>query len=116
MAALEKAWRGGDIEAVLGCMSSEAVELALDRIRSGPPAGRFARTQVEFLIRDLLHYGETVDFRVVAFKWEEGGPRAQAEWVHRMASGETRAELDFMLALGAQGWRIVRIAAVPAGG
>jgi len=110
LAALEQAWRAGDIEEVLECISSDTVELALDR--TGPPSGRFARTQAEFLIRDLLHYGETVDFKVVAFEWKaEAPPQARAEWVHRMASGETKGELDLVLALETGSWRVVRIAA-----
>jgi hypothetical protein len=110
IAALEKAWRAGDSEAVLACVSADAVELALDR--EGPPGGRFARAQAEFLIRDLLHYGETVEFKVTAFEWKaEALPQARAAWVHRMASGETQCEMDLVLAPEAGSWRVVRIAA-----
>lgn len=110
IADLERAWGSGDVEAVLACMSLEALELALERC-GGPPTGRFARAQAEFLIRDLLHYGESVSFRIIDFEWKENGPRARAEWKHRMASGETRAELDMELAREAGAWRVVRIAA-----
>jgi hypothetical protein len=90
IAALEKAWRAGDSEAVLACVSADAVELALDR--EGPPGGRFARAQAEFLIRDLLHYGETVEFKVTAFEWKAGKPRLCPRRGRR----------------GSTGWRAVR--------
>jgi hypothetical protein len=109
LADFEEAWRTGAADAVLECVSRHEVELALER--TGPPGGRFPCSQAEFLIRDLLHYGETLDFRIIDFEWEDDAPRARAEWVHRMASGEIRERLDLGLALESGRWCIVRIAA-----
>jgi hypothetical protein len=109
LAGLEEGWRKGDSETVLGCLSGEPVELALGR--TGPPGGRFTRTQVEYLIRDLLHYGKTLDFKIVQFEWEDGEPpEAVAEWEHRMATGTMHDELEIELAREGESWRVVRIA------
>ena len=109
LANFEQAWRTGAADAVLECVSRHEVELALER--TGPPGGRFPCPQAEFLIRDLLHYGETLEFKIVHFEWEDDAPRARAEWVHRMASGEIRERLDLGLGLEGGRWCIVRIAA-----
>jgi hypothetical protein len=110
LADLERAWDEDNLDAVLACLSSEGMDLALERC-GGPPSGKFAPAQAQFLIRDLLHYGETVEFRIVSFEWRgTSPPQARAEWVHRMGSGENRADLEFSLASEAGGWRVVRIA------
>jgi hypothetical protein len=109
LVGFEEGWRKGDIEAVLECVSGDPVELALGR--TGPSGGRFTRTQVEFLIKDLLHYGKTLDFKIVRFEWEDGEPpMAVAEWEHRMATGTMHDELEIELAKEDDGWRVVRIA------
>lgn len=106
---LERSWARADVDGVLACLSLAELELTLERC--GGPTGRFARAQAEFLIRDLLHYGETLSFRIVEFEWKEDAPQARAEWQHRMASGEKSAELEMALAREGGAWRVVRIAA-----
>ncbi len=107
LSQLEQGWQAESPEMVIGCLSASEVEIAIDR--SGPPAGRFARAQAQFLIRDLLHYGETLDFRVTRLEWKGDSPRAEAEWKHRMGATEETLPVMIELAAEAQGWRVVRI-------
>lgn len=109
LASLEEGWRTGNGDAVLECLSRREVELALGRTG---PGGTFARAQAEYLIADLLHYGETLGFRIVQFEWEKDNPpRAVAEWEHRMETGEMHDSLEIELAAESKLWRVVRIAA-----
>jgi len=106
---IEQGWRQGAAEVVVGCLASEGIQIELDH--GGPPAGRFARPQAEFLIRDLLHYGDTLDFRLTKFEWKGDNPKAQAVWVHRMGTAaERKVELEFELAATKPDcWRVVRL-------
>lgn len=108
LASLEEGWRTGNGDAVLDCLSRREVELAFGRTG---PGGTFDRAQAGFLIADLLHYGENLGFRIVRFEWEKDKPpRAVAEWVHRMETGEMRDSLEIELAAENELWRVVRIA------
>ncbi len=108
LAAFERAWLVGASDSVLACMSSQSIELILHR--AGPTGGSFPPSQAAYLIRDLLHYGSTVEFRVVSFEWKDDDPpRAEIEWVHRMSGYEVREELEVALAREGQVWRIVRL-------
>jgi hypothetical protein len=104
---LEQGWRAGSPEMVIGCLSASEVEIAIDRF--GPPAGRFTGAQAQFLVRDLLHYGETLGFRVTRLEWKGESPRAEAEWKHRMGATEETVPVAIELAAEPQGWRVVRI-------
>jgi hypothetical protein len=107
LSQLEQGWLAASPEMVIGCLSVNEVEIAIDR--AGPPAGRYTRAQAQFLIRDLLHYGETLDFRITRLEWKDESPRAEAEWKHRMGVTEKTVPVDIELAAEAQGWRVVRI-------
>jgi hypothetical protein len=107
LAQIERGWQTGSPELVVGCLASEGIQIELDQ--SGQPAGRFACPQAEFLIRDLLHYGQTLDFRLTRFEWKGENPRAEAEWVHRMGAAERTLEVEIELAESAGHWRVVRL-------
>ena len=104
---LEQGWQAESPEMVIGCLSATEVEIAIDRF--GPPAGRFTRAQAQFLVRDLLHYGVTLGFRVTRLEWKGESPRAEAEWKHRMGATEETVPVTIELASEPQGWRVVRI-------
>jgi hypothetical protein len=107
LSQVERGWRTGAPEMVVGCFANEGVEIECDR--SGAPAGRFPCPQAEFLIRDLLHYGETIDFHFTRFEWKGDNPKAEAEWVHRMGAAERKLQVEIELAKVAEGWRVVRL-------
>jgi hypothetical protein len=104
---IEQGWRKGEAAEVVGCLASEGIQIELEH--AGPPPGRFARPQAEFLIRDLLHYGDTLDFRLTRFEWKGETPKGQAVWVHRMGTAERTVEVEFELAQTAGNWRVVRL-------
>ena len=106
-AQIEQGWRTGAAELVVGCLASESIQIEL--ADAGPPPGRFACPQAEFLIRDLLHYGDTVDFRLTRFEWKGENPQAEAKWVHRMGAAERTLDVEIELAHRAGSWRVVRL-------
>jgi hypothetical protein len=107
-AQIEQGWRTGAPELVVGCLANESIQIELSD--AGPPPGRFACSQAEFLIRDLLHYGDTIDFRLTRFEWKGENPQAEAEWLHRMGTAERTLKVEIQLAHRAGSWRVVRIA------
>ncbi len=106
-AQIEQGWRTGAPELVVGCLASESIQIEFNG--AGPPPGRFACPQAEFLIRDVLHYGDTVDFRLTRFEWKGENPQAEAEWVHRMGAAERTLKVEIELAHRAGSWRVVRL-------
>jgi len=107
LSQLEQGWQAASPEMVIGCLSANEVEIAIEK--GGPPAGKFTRAQAQFLIRDLLHYGETLGFRVTRLEWKGESPRAEAEWQHRMGATEKTVPVTIELAAELAGWRVVRI-------
>lgn len=108
LAQIEEGWRAGAPEVVVGCLASEGIQIECEH--AGPPPGRFARPQAEFLIRDLLHYGDTLDFRLTRFEWKNEGAKGQAVWLHRMGNAERKLYVEIELAQTAGNWRVVRLA------
>jgi hypothetical protein len=110
LAAFERAWLAGAGDSVLTCMSTRSIELALHR--AGPPGGHFPPNQAAYLIKDLLRYCGTEEFRVVRFTWKDDSPpAAEITWVHRVSGYATKETLEVELALEDGAWRVVRVAA-----
>jgi hypothetical protein len=106
LAQIEQGWRTGAPEVVVGCLASQ-IEIVC---KHACPPGFYARPQAEFLISDLLHYGDTLDFRLTRFEWKGENAKGQAAWVHRMGTAEQRVEVQFELAKEGDNWRVVRLA------
>jgi len=105
LAQIEQGWRTGAPEIVVGCFASQ-IEI---ECQHACPPGRYARPQAEFLIVDLLHYGDTLDFRLNRFEWKGENAKGQAAWVHRMGTAEHNVDVQFELAKEGDNWRVVRL-------
>ncbi len=110
LVAFEAAWSNSDVEALLASTSHEGLRLEMGTVG---PDGFYARSQAEFLIRDLLAYSNTVTFYFNKVEWDptnvDRGVSCQATWLRRGVSEEAGVPLYLNFKLEEGGWRLTAL-------